>query len=146
MNTSEVPILDKTLQVTNTWLNELMEDHGPDRHVAWHVLTAVLHTLRDRLPADLAAHLSAQLPLLVRGAYYEQYEPSRQPTPSRSLGEFLAQVEDEFTTIRPVDSTEAVRSVFRLLSHHIDPGQVQKIRHALPEEVRALWPDPEKRH
>ncbi|WP_376777857.1 DUF2267 domain-containing protein [Rhizobium laguerreae] len=83
---------------------------------------------------------------LVRGAYYEQYEPSRQPAPSRSIEEFLAQVKDEFATIRPVDSTEAGRSVFRLLSHHIDPGQVQKIRHALPEEVRALWPDPEKRH
>lgn len=146
MSASGIQVFDKTLQVTNTWLNDLMEDHGPDRQVAWHVLGAVLHTVRDRLPADLAAHLSAQLPLLVRGAYYDQYKPSKQPTRSRSLDEFLEQVKEELSSTRPVDAKDAVQSVFKLLSHYIDPGEVRKVRQGLPEEVQALWPDPDKLH
>jgi uncharacterized protein (DUF2267 family) len=137
-----IEVFDKTLQVTNTWLGEIMDDHGPDRQLAWHILGAVLRTLRDRLPTDLSAHLGAQLPLLVRGAYYEQFEPSLQPSDTDTLEEFLDRVEQAFGRMRPVDSTEAVLSVFKVLSRHVDPGQVAKIRHALPKEIRELWPDP----
>ncbi|MBY5445812.1 DUF2267 domain-containing protein [Rhizobium leguminosarum] len=146
MSASGVAVFDKTLQTTNMWLDDLMANQGPDRQLAWHVLGAVLHTLRDRLPIDLAAHLSAQLPLLVRGAYYDRYDPSKQPVRSRSLDEFLEQVNEELSSTRPVDAKEAVRSVFRVLSHYIDPGEVRKVRHGLPAEVQALWPDPDIRH
>ncbi|WEX74508.1 DUF2267 domain-containing protein [Sinorhizobium numidicum] len=146
MSVSGVAAFDKTLQITNIWLDEIMEHQGPDRQRAWHILSAVLHTIRDRLTADLAAHLSAQLPLLVRGAYYDQYEPSKQPTRSRTADEFLSQVEDELAFTRPVDVKEAAQTVFHVLSHHLDPGEVRKVREALPEDVRALWPDPSIRH
>lgn len=53
---------------------------------------------RARLPADLSAHLSAQLPLLVRGAYYDQYEPSKQPAQARGLDDFLGQVKTELAS------------------------------------------------
>ncbi|MEY9163602.1 uncharacterized protein (DUF2267 family) [Sinorhizobium fredii] len=67
MSASGVAVFDKTLQITNGWLDEIIEHQGPDRQRAWHILSAVLYTLRDRFSADLSAHLSAQLPLLVRG-------------------------------------------------------------------------------
>ncbi|KKB12718.1 hypothetical protein VE25_05645 [Devosia geojensis] len=146
MSATGLDAFDKTLQVTNTWLKEIMEDHGPDRQVAWHVLSAVLRSLRDRLPPDLSAHLGAQLPLLVRGTYYDQYQPSKQPVRSRTLEEFLSQVEQELKFIRPVDSTDAVKTVFKVLSHYVDPGEVRKVREALPSEVRNLWPDPDTLH
>jgi hypothetical protein len=31
--------------------------------------------------------------------------------------------------------------VFRLLSRHVTPGQVEKVKHALPGEVQAIWPE-----
>lgn len=34
MSATGIDAFDKTLQVTNTWLKEIMEDHGPDRQVA----------------------------------------------------------------------------------------------------------------
>jgi uncharacterized protein (DUF2267 family) len=145
MSASGVAVFDKTLQITNVWLDEIMEHQGPDRQRAWHILSAVLYSVRDRLPADLAAHLSAQLPLLVRGAYYDQYEPSKQPTQSRSVDAFLGQVKTELASTRPVDAKEAVQTVFQVLSHHLDPGEVRKIRESLPQDLRALWPDPTKR-
>ena len=71
MSANGLEVFDKTIQTTNIWLNEIMERLGPDRQVAWKVLSTVLHKLRDRLPLELAAHLGAQLPLLVRGVYYD---------------------------------------------------------------------------
>jgi uncharacterized protein (DUF2267 family) len=145
MSASGIAVFDKTLQTTNIWLDEIMEHQGPDRQRAWHILSAVLHTLRDRLSADLSAHLSAQLPLLVRGTYYDQYEPSRQPVQSRTLDDFLGRVKEELAFTRPVDAKEAVQTVFHVLSHHLDPGEVRNIRESLPQDVRALWPDPTQR-
>lgn len=146
MSALGVDVFDRTVQVTNSWLREIMQDHGPDRQIAWHILGTVRRTLRDRLPTDLSAHLGAQLPLLVRGTYYEQFEPSLQPSETDTLAEFLDKVEKGFAMTRPVDTTEAVRSVFKVLSHYIDPGQVAKVRAALPKEVRQLWPDSMVRH
>jgi uncharacterized protein (DUF2267 family) len=138
-------VFDRTLQATNVWLNQIMESVGPDRHVAWHVLGSVLRTLRDRLPLGLAAHLGAQLPLLVRGLYYDQWRPSDEPQKWRSLEEFLALVSVDLRDLRPVTPTDGARAVFSVLNHFIDPGQIEKVREALPEDVRRIWPESKPR-
>ncbi|KAB0266261.1 DUF2267 domain-containing protein [Microvirga brassicacearum] len=79
MSTSGLDVVDKTLQATNLWLKEISDELGPDRKVAWKVLSVVLHKLRDRIPVELSTHLGAELPLLVRGVYYDQFEPAKQP-------------------------------------------------------------------
>src|SRR3546814_16982115 len=105
-------LFDKTLQTTNIWLNEIIDEIGPDRQIAWKVLSTVLHKLRDRLPVDAAAHLGAQLPLLVRGAYYDQYRPARQPADCRTLEQFTDEVAEWLSDVRPIDPKDAVRAVF----------------------------------
>ncbi|MHB0777454.1 DUF2267 domain-containing protein [Halomonas sp. WWR20] len=140
MSESGLAVFDKTLHTTHIWLDDIMADLGPDRQVAWHALGAVLRTLRDRMPLPLAAHLGAQLPLLVRGSYYDRWQPQVQPDTMRSREEFLQHVEEELDKTRgDIDVTDAVRSVFHVLSQHVDPGQVEKIKEALPAEIRALW-------
>ena len=146
MSATGLDVFDKTLQTTNVWLKEIMADHGPDRQTAWHILSAVLRTLRDRLPTDLSAHLGAQLPLLIRGTYYDQFQPSRQPSSDRTREEFLAHIEEALAFGKPINAEEAVRTVFKVLSHYIDPGEVKKARDALPADVRVLWPDPDLPH
>jgi len=69
MTTSEslVPIFESTLQTTHKWLCELkLLASLRDESEAYSVLRAVLHTLRDRLIADEAVDLAAQLPMLIR--------------------------------------------------------------------------------
>jgi uncharacterized protein (DUF2267 family)/CBS domain-containing protein len=139
MSATGLDVFDKTLQTTNIWLDELMADIGPDRQVAWHVLGAVLRTVRDRVPAGLAAHLGAQLPLLVRGAYYDGYRPSAEPLPIRDLDGFVAHVQEGLRDIRPVNGRDAVAAVFGLLGEHLTRGQCANVYDALPEEVRRLW-------
>jgi len=141
MSATGLEVFDKTIQTTNIWLDEIIDRLGPDRQVAWKVLSTVLHKLRDRLPVDLAAHLGAQLPLLVRGVYYDQYEPNRQPEAWRSEEDFVHEVQKWLADTRPLDAKDAIAAVFGLLSRHVSPGEVAKVRAALPKGIRGLWPD-----
>jgi uncharacterized protein (DUF2267 family) len=139
MSASGLDVFDKSLQTTNIWLKEIMETVGPDRQVAWRVLNVVLHRLRDQLPVDLAAHLGGQLPLIVRGAYYDQFDPANQPADCDRIEEFVERIADDLAQIRPVDPKAAVHSVFGVLSHHLPDGQIAKVRGALPRSLRASW-------
>jgi len=91
------------------------------------------------VPLDLAAHVGAQLPLLVRGLYYDGWRPSDQPDKARTLQGFLDRVADGLADGAPVDPRDAAQAVFRVLSHHMDPGQVGKLVEALPQPVQDLW-------
>ena len=142
MSATGLDVFDKTLQTTHIWLNEITEAIGPDKQVAWHVLGAVLRTLRDRVPLQVAVHLGAELPLLVRGTYYDHWHASDHPERYRSLDEFLGHVTEQLRATKPVDPAEATRAVFAVLSRHVPEGQVRKVRKALPEDVRALWSEP----
>lgn len=139
MSANGLEVFDKTIQTTHIWLNEITEVIGPDRQLAWKVLSTVLHKLRDRLPVDVAAHLGAQLPLLIRGVYYDQFQPAKQPTRCRDLDEFVTEVQEWLSDVRPVDAADAVDAVFGTLSRHVPDGQLAIVRHALPETIRVRW-------
>ena len=92
MGEAILPVFDKTIQVTNLWLKALMDRMGEDdRHHAYTALRSTLQALRDRLPVNEAAHLGAQLPMLVRGFYYEGWHPAGTPVKERGKDEFVAQ-------------------------------------------------------
>ena len=139
MSASGLDVFDRTVETTHVWLNEICDDLGPDKQLAWKVLSTVLHKLRDRLTINLAAHLGAQLPLLIRGVYYDQFEPGKMPSEFRSRDEFVADVAEWLSDSRPVDPEKAIRAVFGVLSRHISEGQCHKVREALPKGLRQLW-------
>lgn len=139
MAATGLDVFDRTLQITNIWLNDIQESLGPDEQRAWRVLGAVLHGLRDRFPSDLSAHLGAQLPLLIRGLYYDQYRPSAPATRWRSMDEFAAAIDERLSGARPTDRADAVRAVFRVLKKHVDRGQIEKLQDALPGPIRDAW-------
>lgn len=139
MSATSLDIFDRTIQSTNIWLKEITASIGPDRQLAWKVLSTVLHKLRDRLPFEVSVHLGSQLPLLVRGVYYDQFRPSDQQDKTRHADEFIHEVAKWLSDVRPVDPKLAVIVVFGVLDRHIDPGQVAKVKGVLPHEIRALW-------
>lgn len=139
MTADTLETFEKTVQTTNAWLEEIMEEIGPDRHLAWRALGAVLHTVRDRLPLAVAAHLGAQLPLLVRGMYYAEFSPGRTHVPCANAEAFLSLVSEKLQGGRPVDVADAVSAVFDLLSRQITEGQIEKVKEALPRSIRSLW-------
>ena len=142
MSTTGLEVFDRTIHKTNIWLKDLMEMLDcPDRHEAYLALRATLHALRDRLTVDEAAQLGAQLPILVRGLYYDQWHhPSGKPERLRHKDEFLAAVAAELDDIKPINPEQASRAVFSVLEHHIAPGEIEDIQATLPTHLRELWP------
>jgi uncharacterized protein (DUF2267 family) len=140
MTVDTVNVFEHTIEITHTWLHDLMERLGwQDKRRAYVALRAVLHALRDRLSVNDASHLAAQLPMLVRGFYYEGYHPAGKPLVERKKADFLAHVAAECTDESRNDG-QVTRAVFQVLAKHITPGEVAKIKGALPEDIRSLWP------
>lgn len=136
-----IDAFDRTLQVTNTWLAEISNEmNHPDRQVAYHALRGVLFAIRDRLVPEEAMHLAAQLPLLVRGVFFEGYRLSGKPE-SFNRDAFIARVNEELQQAGGANPSDATRAVFAVLSSHLSEGQVEQVHDMLPEDLRALWPE-----
>jgi len=140
MSLTGLEVFDETLHKTNTWLKEIGEMLGSDRHGAYQALRAVLHCLRDRLTIDEAAHLGEQLPMLIRGIYYEAWRPAGKPEKIRSREEFLALIGTRLPNKALLNREDAVRAVFQTLETHVSAGEIGHVVHSLPKEIRVLWP------
>jgi uncharacterized protein (DUF2267 family) len=141
MTQSGLAAFDSTVHTTNTWIKEVTEALGwEDRHRGYYALRAVLHALRDRLAVDEAAKLGAQLPMLVRGFYYEGWHPADKPLKDRKKEEFLAHVAPAYGDDPTVDPEAVVRAVFAVVARHVTAGEIEGIKKVLPPELRALWP------
>lgn len=140
---SELSVFDTTLEKTNLWIRDVMAElRWEDRHRAYLALRGVLHALRDRLQADEAVQLGAQLPMLVRGFYYEGWKPSVTPRKERHIGQFLEHIVEDFPRGMDIDSEQVARGVFAVLARRISEGEIEDVRGMMPEEVRQLWPEP----
>jgi uncharacterized protein (DUF2267 family) len=135
-------VFDGTLQKTQIWLNDLMTELDWHEHPykAYLALRTVLHALRDRLTIEEAVQLGAQLPMLVRGFYYEGWTLKGKPHKERHKEDFLAHIKhafDEDVTVRP---ESIARAVFKVLARHTSPGEIEDIKHILPKPLHELWP------
>jgi uncharacterized protein (DUF2267 family) len=141
MSESGLEVFDTTLQKTNAWLKELMVELScEDRHRAYLALRATLHAVRDRLNTGEAVQLGAQLPMLIRGFYYEGWNPAHTPIKARHRADFLHDIERSFAKDLTIDAAWIARAVFKLLESRVSHGEIADVRHVLPSEIRELWP------
>src|SRR6266446_1981877 len=113
MSTTGLEVFDRTIHKTNIWLKELMGMLDcEDRHEAYLALRATLHALRDRLTIEETAQFAAQLPMLIRGFYYEGWDPTGKPLKERHKEQFLARIEQEMRGEDRIDPGRVVRAVF----------------------------------
>lgn len=131
---------DHTVQETNHWLHEIAEEIGnPDRRIAYHALRGVLFALRDRVTVEEVLNLSAQLPLLIRGIYFEGYKVAGKPEKYHA-DEFLARVSRELHKVGPANPEKATQVVLRILDRHVSRGETNDLYYSLPKDIRRLWP------
>ena len=141
MSATGLPVFDETVQLSNRWLNELMAAvEWDDKHRAYRLLRATLHALRDRMPAHEAAQFGAQLPMLIRGLYYDGWHMRDVTSRERTKSAFLGHIEQAFKQDPNSDTEGLVKEVFKLLARRISAGEIEDVKHILPPEVRALWP------
>jgi uncharacterized protein (DUF2267 family) len=141
MHHAELDGIETTVHKTHDLLNEIMAALGAnDAHLAYGAMRAVLHALRDRLTVDEAVQLGAQLPMLIRGLYYEGWRPRRKRV-KQHKDAFLDQIRKEFPLGPDCMHPEVIaRAVLAVLSRRISPGEVRDVQAVLPVELRALWP------
>jgi len=133
-------VFDTTVHKTHAWLHDIMQELGwEERHKAYLALRTTLHALRDRLSVEETAQLGAQLPMLIRGLYYEGWNPTGKPEKIRHKTAFLAPIRDHFRDDWQVDPEEVARAVLKVLTQHVSEGEIADIKHCLPTELRALW-------
>ncbi|HXW59019.1 MAG TPA: DUF2267 domain-containing protein [Solirubrobacteraceae bacterium] len=132
-------IIHRSVEKTDIWLKEIAEELGQeDRANAYRALRAVLHSLRDRLSVDVAAKLAAQLPTLIRGIYYEDWDPSRTPLPIRDVQTFLEHVAEVGQMAGETEASLAVSAVTQVLWSHVSAGEHEGVLAVLPDNLRVL--------
>ena len=125
--------IEHTVQLTHTWINDLDARLGWDnKHRSYRLLRTVLQAIRDWLKVEEAVKFGAQLPELLRGVYYEHWQPAKTPVKGRSKVDFIARVDHAFHADPLVFTSEAVSTVFQFLSDKITPGEIEHVHHALP--------------
>jgi uncharacterized protein (DUF2267 family) len=128
---------ERTVHTSYEWLDAVAAHIGGERRDAYHALHAVLGALRDRLPADVAADLSAQMPLLVRGVFFDGHEPANAPVRTAGADDFVAAVRCALAPAPGIDARDAIDAVLEALTTNIDRRVLDEIGPLLPAQFRA---------
>ena len=129
-----------TLQHSQSWLDDVLDElRTDDRALAYAIFRGVLHALRDRLPQAEVVDLGAQLPMLLRGLYYDGWTLQDRSASLRTKDAFLHHVA---RCVKRSDVTpeEAVRVVFAVLARRVAAGEIRDVIGSLPETFDVLWP------
>jgi uncharacterized protein (DUF2267 family) len=83
--------------------------------------------------------------MLIRGIYFEGWDPSDTPTKERSREAFLGRVEQVLERALWNEETDitaerAAGAALGVLTERVSAGEIDQVRHVLPERVRDLWP------
>jgi uncharacterized protein (DUF2267 family) len=131
-----------TVDKTNRVLKEIEQAyHWPKerRNQSYAALRAVLHALRDRLTVEETAEFAAQLPMLIRGIYYHDWDPSRVPVKMKR-DEFFARVRREFPFEVPGGDEQLVQTVLQSLRRHISDGEWEDVKSTMPKDLATALP------
>ena len=143
MSAKGLKVIDHTVQLTHEWINELTErlDWSSQRD-ALRLLRVTLHQIRDHLLVDEVAQLAAQLPLLIRGMFFEGWVPKNTPIKQRHIQDFISDIEQYVGSVADYRGSEDIQKVFKLINAKISLGEIQDVRASLPGEIRSFWPKP----
>jgi uncharacterized protein (DUF2267 family) len=129
-------IIERSAEQANSWLKDIATELSVgDLQYAYRVLRAVLHVLRDRLAVAAAARIGAQLPTLIRGIYYESWDPSHTPMPPHTLDTFLEHVVSEGRFSGEAEASIATIAVAAVLRRRLTPEATEAILAILPEQL-----------
>lgn len=143
MSAQDLKVIDHSVQLTHEWINDMAGRLGwVSKRSALRLLRVTLHAIRDHLQVAEVAHLSAQLPLMIRGIYFDGWSPERTPFKDRHAYEFIGSISGSLDDTEEFRGREDIICVFDLLNARISAGEIEDVRANLPNEIRALWPKP----
>jgi uncharacterized protein (DUF2267 family) len=135
--------MNHSIQVTNEWVHQI-DEMVPwnDSNQSFRLMRATLQTVRDLLVVDEAAQLAAQLPIYLRGVYFEGWDPSKTPSQHREKSDVIARICDDFKGGQLDDPENAIGIIFSFLNTRISAGEIEDVRGSLRKSLREIWPEP----
>jgi uncharacterized protein (DUF2267 family) len=139
--------IDHAADGAQLWLHAIAEQLDcRDLRTAYHALRAVLHVVRDRLPLPDIVALGAQLPVLIRGIYYEGWAPHAMPTRACHVEEFLGLIERTMADAGiKLEPQHVVDAVFNQLRVQLSPSDLERLVPSMPAGMRLLFTAPAHR-
>lgn len=141
MTMTGLKAFDQTLNTTHVWLRDLMTRLGTDnRDDAYRALCVTLQALRDRIPNTEAVQLGAQLPILIRGAFYESWQLKTTPVKVKTREDFMRNLRPQLSlSDAKLSDEDIVCEVFGLLKSKISEGEIDDVVSCLPPQLKELW-------
>ncbi len=136
--TTSISSFTQAASQAQQWVDELVEDLNWSERHAYHLLRTVLQALRDWQSQEEMADLAAQLPLLIRGIYFEGWDPSLTPVRERKKEDFIARIQSAFPGDMINNPERAIEAIFRLLDRHVPHGGAAQVRNSLRKSSREL--------
>ena len=120
-----------TLRNTHEWLDEMSAILGTrDEEMVSRALRSSLHALRDSLTASDAVAFGVQLPMLIRGLYYEGWHPRTDQPSIANPSTFLSRIASEGPD--GVDPERIARAACAVIAKHVEPGPWEHALHLVP--------------
>ena len=119
----QLAIIERSAEKASIWLKDVASELGEDdRQYAYRVLRAVLHVL----------------PTLIRGIYYEDWDPGRRPMPPYTADTLLEHVVSEGRLSGETEASVAVTAVATVLRRRLSPDVIDAIVAVMPDALRVL--------
>ncbi|GIJ24930.1 hypothetical protein Vqi01_00920 [Micromonospora qiuiae] len=134
--------VESSMDKTNLILKDIEQAYGwpkAQRNQSYAALRTVLHLLRDRMPVQESVEFSAQLPLLVRGIYFDGWQPQNVPV-KLNRDDFLYEVRQGFPYDVEGGPERVVQVVLDTLRRHITPGQWDDVKDNMPGDLARVMP------
>lgn len=133
--------LEKAVPEVEAWVADLKQRlQWHDREKVYLALLATLHGLRDALPRDEAVFIGVQLPVLLRGLYFEGWHPSARIARAKTRTGFVERIQEGVHRDPGIDAEEVASVVFALLADRLPAGEFEDAKAATPSDLRMFWP------
>ncbi|MEV0325769.1 hypothetical protein CA850_03530 [Micromonospora echinospora] len=135
-------VFESSLDKTNLILKDIEQAYGwskDRRNQSFAALRTVLHLLRDRMPVQEGVEFSAQLPVLVRGVYFDGWDPSNVPV-KLNRDDFLYEVRRGFPYETDGGPERVVQVVLDTLRRHVTQGEWDDVRATMPQDLARMIP------
>ncbi|MEU0551129.1 DUF2267 domain-containing protein [Micromonospora sp. NPDC005979] len=142
MPDSMISAFESSLDKTNLILKDIEDAYGwpkERRNQSYAALRTVLHLLRDRLAVNESVQFAQQLPVLVRGIYFDGWNPSDVPI-KLNRDDFLYEVRQGFPYDAEGGAERVTQVVLDTLRRHVTQGEWQDVRDTMPKDLAMMLP------
>ncbi len=133
-------VFDASIQKTNRFFSnveKLLGWNEQRRNQTYKILRVILHGFRDRMTTEAVVNFSAQLPLILKGVYFESYNAANKPE-KYEKNTFLSNVQKEILYDVDYSMPELVRAIVMTFTDNFSDESVNVLEKSLPNEYHDL--------